>query len=50
MAAIAGGIAHAYYREIPSSIVQGVRNRLPAEFLEVVDAFERAYPLDRPLG
>jgi ADP-ribosylglycohydrolase len=47
MAAIAGGIAHAYYRDVPSSIVQEVRGRLPAEFLEVVDAFERAYPLAR---
>jgi ADP-ribosylglycohydrolase len=47
MAAIAGGIAHAFYREVPRAIEQGVRDRLPDEFLDVVDAFERAYPLGR---
>jgi ADP-ribosylglycohydrolase len=47
MAAIAGGIAQAFYGHLPSAIVRGVRSRLPAEFLEVVDAFERAYPLAR---
>src|SRR5262249_20635495 len=29
-AAIAGGIAHAFYRHLPSAIVAGVRERLPA--------------------
>jgi ADP-ribosylglycohydrolase len=47
MAAIAGGIAHAFYREIPEPIERGVRNRLPAEFLQILDAFEREYPLSR---
>jgi ADP-ribosylglycohydrolase len=47
MAAIAGGIAHAFYREVPEPIERGVRNRLPAEFLQIVDAFERDYPLSR---
>lgn len=45
-AAIAGGIAHAYYRCVPESIEERVRRRLPAEFLEVIDDFERAFPLD----
>lgn len=47
-AAIAGGIAHAYYRGVPESIEERVRRRLPAEFLEVIDDFERAFPLDPP--
>jgi ADP-ribosylglycohydrolase len=47
MAAIAGGIAHAFYQEVPEPIERGVRNRLPAEFLQIVDAFERKYPLIR---
>ncbi|MFN2567218.1 MAG: ADP-ribosylglycohydrolase family protein [Gemmatimonadaceae bacterium] len=44
-AAIAGGIAHAFYRHIPEPIERGVRRVLPAEFIETIDAFERAYPL-----
>ena len=44
-AAIAGGIAQAFYRIVPDSIVHGARARLPEEFLEVVDAFDRAFPL-----
>ncbi len=44
-AAIAGGIAHAFYRHVPDTIAGPVRARLPQEFLEVIDAFERAYPL-----
>jgi ADP-ribosylglycohydrolase len=49
-AAIAGGIAHAFYAHVPEPIVQRVRECLPSEFIEVIDAFERAYPLlhDRP--
>jgi ADP-ribosylglycohydrolase len=44
-AAIAGGIAHAFYGQVPPAIVGPVRERLPKEFLEVIDAFERAFPL-----
>jgi ADP-ribosylglycohydrolase len=44
-AAIAGGIAQAYYRVVPPSIVRGVRARLPDELLDVIDAFDRAFPL-----
>jgi ADP-ribosylglycohydrolase len=43
-AAIAGGIAEAFYGYVPDAIVASVRQRLPAEFLEVIDAFERAFP------
>jgi len=43
MACIAGGIAQAYYGDIPQDIVSGVRERLPEEFLEVIDAFEHSF-------
>jgi ADP-ribosylglycohydrolase len=44
-AAIAGGIAHAFYGDVPETIAGPVRARLPQEFLEIIDAFDRAYPL-----
>lgn len=40
IACIAGGIAQAYYREIPAWIVEETRARLPLEFLEILDRFE----------
>ena len=43
-AAIAGGIAQAFYGRVPDSIVAPVRERLPQRFLDVIDAFEQAYP------
>ena len=43
-AAIAGGIAHAFYGRVPATIVEFVRSRLPPGFLEVIDAFEQAFP------
>jgi ADP-ribosylglycohydrolase len=46
-AAIAGGIAHAFHGSVPEPIGRGVRDRLPAEFIEVIDAFSRAYPVAR---
>jgi ADP-ribosylglycohydrolase len=39
-AAIAGGIAHAFYRHVPAMIDVAVRNRLPAELIEVIDRFQ----------
>jgi hypothetical protein len=39
-AAIAGGIAHAFYRRVPASIAVAVRSRLPAEFIEIIDQFD----------
>jgi ADP-ribosylglycohydrolase len=45
-AAIAGGIAEAFYRRLPEAIVGAVRERLPARFIEVIDAFRQAFPLD----
>jgi ADP-ribosylglycohydrolase len=44
-AAIAGGIAHAFYGQVPPEIVGPVRERLPRDFLDVIDAFERSFPL-----
>lgn len=43
MACIAGGIAHAFYRKIPEDIVANVRERLPVEFLEIIDRFMGMY-------
>ncbi len=39
LACITGGIAHAYYKELPAEIVQRVRAMLPPDLLEVVDRF-----------
>lgn len=43
MACIAGGIAQAYYKDIPVSIVHEVRRRLPDEFLAVLDDFNSSF-------
>jgi ADP-ribosylglycohydrolase len=45
-AAIAGGIAEAYYGSVPETIIAAVRERLPPRFIEVLDAFQRAFPLE----
>jgi ADP-ribosylglycohydrolase len=47
-AAIAGGIAEAFYREIPDPIVVAVRERLPPKFIDVTDAFRLAFPMHDP--
>ena len=44
LAAIAGGIAHAFYGSVPDPIARAVKDRLPAEFLDIVNAFEARYP------
>ncbi len=43
MACIAGGIAQAFYGEIPATIVSNVREKLPEEFRKVVDDFAARY-------
>jgi ADP-ribosylglycohydrolase len=43
-AAIAGGIAQAFYGHVPEAIVGPVRERLPEEFLEVIEEFARIHP------
>ena len=45
LACIAGGIAHAFYGEIPDEIAQPVRARLPQEFLDVITEFQDRYAL-----
>jgi ADP-ribosylglycohydrolase len=45
MACIAGGIAYAFYKEIPLDIVTNVRERLPDEFLFILDRFSERYGL-----
>lgn len=45
LACITGGIAHAFYGEIPEEIVSEVRRRLPHDLLDVLDRFQAAYPL-----
>ena len=41
LACITGGIAHAYYKEIPEYIIGEMRSRLPQEFWDVIDKVER---------
>jgi len=43
IACITGGIAQAYYKSIPLSVIETVRNILPAEFLKIVDDFDEAF-------
>jgi ADP-ribosylglycohydrolase len=45
LACITGGIAHAFYKEIPQEIIVEVEGRLPEEFLSIIDRFSAAYPL-----
>ena len=43
MACIAGGIAQAHYGVLPDELAIGARDRLPAEFLAVIDEFSRRF-------
>jgi ADP-ribosylglycohydrolase len=43
MACITGGIAQAYYREIPENIVEDVTNRLSPDLREVLNEFNMKY-------
>ena len=43
IACITGGIADAYYKKIPTSIVAKVKNMLPPELLKVMDLFNERY-------
>ncbi len=43
IACIAGGIAAAYYKHIPEEIADPVQNRLPPEFIEIMERFDEAY-------
>jgi ADP-ribosylglycohydrolase len=45
LACIAGGIAQAYYQEIPAHIVRGARAKLSEELLRIVDRFNERFGL-----
>jgi len=46
IACIAGGIAQAYYKDIPQAILSTVRDKLPGEFLVIIDEFNEKYEVD----
>jgi len=46
LACITGGIAQAYYKEIPPEIVNEVQNRLPTELLDIVKRFNDKYHVE----
>jgi ADP-ribosylglycohydrolase len=43
IACIAGGIAQAFYQDIPREITSNVRKRLPEPFLDIIDEFCERY-------
>ena len=43
LACIAGGMAQAFYKHIPTEIVTKVTKRLPREFLGIIDRFDSNY-------
>ena len=43
-AAIAGSVAEAFWGEVTAAIVSETRRKLPDEFLETIDEFNRKYP------
>ena len=45
MACIAGGMAQAYYGQIPRDIIDQVRQRLPEAFLKIIDQFNSRYAI-----
>jgi ADP-ribosylglycohydrolase len=46
MGSIAGGIAQAFYNKFPPAIITEVRQRLPDEFLEIIDEFNNRYGIE----
>lgn len=43
LACITGGIAQAFYREIPDEIKTAVHARLPLEFIQIIDQFQSTF-------
>lgn len=43
MACIAGGIAQAYYKNIPREIIEEAEARLPADFMEIIGRFNKTF-------
>ena len=52
LACITGGLAEAYYQEIPEEIVKEMWSRLPETFREILREMERVggYPLKGSVG
>ncbi len=46
LACIAGGIAQAFYREIPEDIINGVKQFLPGNLWLIVEEFQKHYPVE----
>jgi ADP-ribosylglycohydrolase len=46
IASITGGIAGAFYKEIPEHIAQKVLGYLPKEFLDIITEFSKKYPVE----
>ena len=47
IACITGGIAQAYYGEIPIEIIKNTESRLPDEFLEIINEFQSKFLLNK---
>jgi ADP-ribosyl-[dinitrogen reductase] hydrolase len=45
IASITGGIAQAYYKEIPGQIARNITKMLSPELYEIVEEFSKTYPL-----
>ncbi|KPK78015.1 MAG: hypothetical protein AMJ79_01300 [Phycisphaerae bacterium SM23_30] len=45
LACITGGIAQAYYKEIPAEIIAQVQNRLPEEFMPIINEFNNKFDI-----
>jgi ADP-ribosylglycohydrolase len=43
IACITGGIASAYYKEIPTEIIDFVVDKLPSEYIEIMNKFDEQY-------
>lgn len=43
IACIAGAIATAYYKDIPTEIIDFVMDKLPSEFIEIINRFYEEY-------
>jgi ADP-ribosylglycohydrolase len=43
LACITGGIAQAYYKDIPKDIISEVYSRLPTEFIGIIEKFNNTY-------
>ena len=43
LACMTGGIAQAYYKAIPESILTEAKTRLPSDFIAIIDEFEARF-------